>query len=132
MADIIAEAKVATDSLLKKVEPHMEGVLALMSLGDFLPIALEVLDTLHTFQAGEPRIFQQYKSTCDKLIEAIQTNEISSGQIAWKDVTVEGEKWSDHLKKLQLYIKTLQVQAIQKKIETPLPPYEAQPPGYEA
>jgi hypothetical protein len=130
MESLVAEAKVATTSLLQKVKPHMDDALGLMTLGDFLPVASQALDMIGVFEAEVPVVLQQYKSTCDRLTAAIQTED-SGGQRAWKDVTVDGKSWLDHTTTLQSYIKVLQVQAIEKKLETPLPKYD-EPPPYNA
>ena len=130
MANSIAEAKAATESLLLAVKPHIDDALGLMSLSDFLPVALQALETMELFEAGLPDTLQSYKFTCEKLTEAIRSKEASLEQKAWRDVTVEGESWADHMRNLQLYVQRLQAQAVKKKWETPLPQYE-QPPPYD-
>ncbi|KIV98753.1 hypothetical protein, variant [Verruconis gallopava] len=120
MATSITEAKIATKSLLQKVEPHMNDALALESLGFFLPVALKALDTIGLFKVEEsPRALSEYKSTCDKLVEAIQSNEGSLGQRAWKDVTVDGKSWHDHLVTMKSCISTLQAEVNKIKVERP-------------
>lgn len=109
----------------------MEDALGLMTLGDFLPVALQALDTFETFEVEISSVLQRYKSTCDKLRDTIQTTEDSPIQKAWKDITIDGKSWVEHLTTIQLYIKTLQVQIAKKKIETPLPQYKPPPPSYE-
>ncbi|KAH8701369.1 hypothetical protein GQ44DRAFT_778701 [Phaeosphaeriaceae sp. PMI808] len=132
MGNSAAEAKTATETLLQKLKPHMEDALGIMTLGDFLPVASQALDTIGQFEAEVPEIIERYISTCDELTELIQKTEDSPGQTEWKDVTINGESWFDHLDKLQTYIRVLQVQAAKKKIETPLPKYDEPSPQYEA
>jgi len=131
MRTSIAEAKAATASLLQKVQPHMEETQALMTLGDFLPVALQALETIESFEAEVPEVLQRYTSTCNKLRETIQETEDAGGQRAWKDVTIEGKSWTAHRITMQSYIQILQVQAIKKKVKTPLPKYD-EPPPYDA
>ncbi|KIV98336.1 uncharacterized protein PV09_09822 [Verruconis gallopava] len=121
MATSITEAKSATSSLLEKVKPHMNDALTLEHLGFFLPLALKALDTIERLGVEDlPRELNEYKSTCDKLTEAIQSNEDSLGQRAWKDVTVEGKSWHDHLVIMQSCISTLQAEVNKIKDEIPL------------
>jgi hypothetical protein len=122
-----ATAIAATENLLAKVDPHIDDSMGLMALGDFLPVALESLKTIGRFEVEALVVLQQYIATCDKLTEAIQTRD-SRGQQNLNAVTVEDKSWIAHLKTLQLHIQTLQVQAITKKLTTPLPKYDEPPP----
>lgn len=132
MVNSITRAKTVTEALKQKLTPHMDDAPILGALGSFLPVASQALDTIGLFEAEIPDVLEQYTSTCEKLTKAIQTAEDSLIQRAWKDVTIEGKSWADHMKAMQLYIQILQLQAQKKKIETPLPQYEAPPPTYEA
>jgi hypothetical protein len=125
--NLAAVAITATEILLGKVKPHMDDAMGLMALGDFLPVASTALETIGEFTAEVPVVLQQYIATCDKITEAIQTED-SGVQKAWKHVTIEGKSWMDHLRALQSYIQTLQAHAITKKLTTPLPKYEDPPP----
>jgi hypothetical protein len=63
----------------------MKNSLALMTLGDFLPVAYRALDTVRHFGAGVLPVLPvlyEYKATCDKLTQAIQTGKDSLGQRA--------------------------------------------------
>lgn len=131
MAHSISEGITVTQALLRAVQPHSEGVLALMALEDFLPIAVVSLDTIGTFKAEEQSILQTYIKTCKALTETIQETEASGKEINWRTVTVDGESWHYHREKLQTCIQLLQANAALKKATTPLPPYEQQQPPSE-
>jgi hypothetical protein len=128
MAENLAAAAIAaTGKLLAETVPHMDDAMGLTALGVFLPVASASLQTIGKFEAEVPGVLQKYIATCDKLTKAIQTED-SSGQKDWKAVTVEGESWMAHLKTLQGYIQILHVQAVTKKLMTPLPKYDEPPP----
>lgn len=94
----------------------MNDALALKSLGDYLPDALFVLDGIGFFTTESPETLKLYNLTCDKLKEAIQTTEGSLGHRAWKDVTVDGKSWHDHMTTIQSCIDTLQAEFSKKKV----------------
>ena len=108
MATSFARAKTATRSLLQRVEPHMNDVSVLQTLGVFLPAALRALDTIELFGAEITSSFELYISTCAKLAERIGTMEDSQGERAWTDVTIDEESWHGYTKTMQSCINTLQ------------------------
>jgi hypothetical protein len=60
MRDSTAEAKTATASQLSKLEPHIQQSPALLTLGVYLLIDSDALDTIGFFGAGDPLILQEY------------------------------------------------------------------------
>jgi hypothetical protein len=112
MANSTTEAKAVTGFLLQKVKPYMEDAAGLMTLGHFLPIALQALDGIDLSSASDTElsVLRLYKSTCDKLTEAIKKNEDSSDRRrrVWKDVTIDGKSWFDYLTIMQSCILVFQ------------------------
>lgn len=107
----IHEAKAATESLLQIVELHADDAPAFGVLQGFLPIALESLQTTGDFGAEVPDILRHYKSTCDTLAKAIQTEDSqiqnSQRRTTWNGFTIKGETLFDYFKKLQTDVQVL-------------------------